>query len=288
MIERTARVSHICVACGTQYPSKNCPFHCPICEDERQYVPVAGQKWISLSELREKHQNIFFEEGEKLWGIHTQPQFAIGQRALLLQTSGGGIFWDCVSLVDQKTVEEVTRLGGLKAIAISHPHYYTSMVEWSRAFGGIPIYLHEDDKQWVQFPDPAIRFWGGESYAIAEGVTLLRLGAHFKGFQALHWTDGDGVLMTGDMPQVCPDRRYVSFMYSYPNFIPVKASIVRGVLRKLEPLKYARHYGAWPMFQVVGDPKEALRRSAERYLRAIGETEQLGDVSPHRNSKSEI
>ena len=30
----------------------------------------------------------------------------------------------------------MNELGGIAAIAISHPHYYTSMVEWSRAFGG--------------------------------------------------------------------------------------------------------------------------------------------------------
>ena len=264
-------MSHICTACGTQYPSDTPPANCPICEDERQYIPMEGQTWISLAELRAKHHNNFFEEGERLWGIHTEPQFGIGQRALLLQTQSGGVLWDCLSLIDDQTVEQVNLLGGLKAIAISHPHYYTSMVEWSRGFGGIPIYLHEDDREWVQFHDPAIRFWSGESHAIAEDLTLIRLGTHFKGFQALHWAFGDGVLMSGDMPQVCPDRRYVSFMYSYPNFVPVDARSVREVVRRLERYKYAKHYGAWPKFQVVGNPKEALRRSAERYLRAIGD-----------------
>jgi hypothetical protein len=268
-------LTQLCVACGTQYPSDTLPRACAICEDERQYVPIGGQKWISITELREKHQNEFFEEGERLWGIHTKPQFAIGQRALLLQTDDGGVLWDCVSLIDNATVEQINRLGGLKAIAVSHPHYYTSMVEWSRLFGGIPIYLHEDDRNWVQFEDPAIKFWGGESHVIAEGLTLIRLGAHFRGFQALHWAYDDGVLMTGDMPQVCPDRRYVSFMYSYPNFVPVDGLTVRGIVRTLEQHKYAKHYGAWPKFQVLGDPKQALRRSAERYLRAIGDPRPL-------------
>ena len=53
-------------------------------------------------------------------------------------------------------------MGGIKAIAISHPHYYSSMVEWSRAFGGVPIYLHAADRQWVMRPDHAIVFWEGE------------------------------------------------------------------------------------------------------------------------------
>ncbi len=81
--------------------------------------------------------------------------------------------------------------------------------------------------------------------------------------------------MTGDMPQVCPDRRYVSVMYSYPNFIPVNGTTVREIVGKLEPYKFARLYGAWPKFVVEGDPKVALRRSAERYLRAIGDLKPL-------------
>lgn len=269
-------MTHICVTCGTQFPSsKNPPAGCPICQDERQYVHHNGQQWITLDDLRSKHHNVFFEEGEHLWGIHTQPQFAIGQRALFLQTKRGGVLWDCVSLMDDRTVEEINRLGGLTAIAISHPHYYTSMVEWSRAFGGIPIYLHEDDKEWVQYRDPSIVFWRGETYTLADDLTLIRLGAHFKGFQVLHWAAHKGMLMTGDMPQVCPDRRYVSFMYSYPNFVPVDAATVRRIVNTLKPYKYASHYGAWPKFKVIGDPKEALRRSAVRYLSALGDAQPL-------------
>ena len=54
-------------------------------------------------------------------------------------------------------------LGGSAAIAISHPHYYASMVDWSRAFGGVPIYLHAADRPWVMRPDPAIVLWEGDT-----------------------------------------------------------------------------------------------------------------------------
>ena len=237
-----------------------------------------GQRWVPLEELRKTHRNVFFEEGEKLWGIRTEPTFAIGQRALLLETRNGGFLWDCLSLIDNNTIQLVKALGGLSAIAVSHPHYYASMVEWSRLFGGIPIYVHEADRQWVQHHDPAIVFWEGETYRLSDDLTLIRVAGHFQGFQVLHWASGEhgrGVLMTGDMPQVCPDRRYVSFMYSYPNFIPVDGRTVRDIIGRLEPYRFAKLYGAWPQFVVEGDPKTALRRSAERYLRAIGDLQPL-------------
>ena len=277
-------MSQICVTCGTQFAASNEPASdCPICRDERQFVGPLGQRWISLEELQKTHRNVFFEEGWNLWGIQTQPEFGIKQRALLLQRPNGGILWDCVSLIDASTVGLVKALGGISAIAISHPHYYTSMVGWSRAFGGIPIYLHEADREWVQRPDPAIVFWKGETYELSDDLTLIRVGGHFRGFQTLHWAGGEqgsGSLFTGDMPQVCADRRHVSFMYSYPNFIPVDGGTVREIVRKLDAYKFAKLYGAWPGFVVSGDPKLALRRSAERYLRAIGDPKPL-EITQH-------
>jgi hypothetical protein len=146
------------------------------------------------------------------------------------------------------------------------------MVEWSRAFGGVRIYLHEDDREWVQRPDASIRFWQGKTYALEHGLTLIRVGGHFPGFQVLHWAEGDngkGALFTGDQPQVCPDRRYVSFMYSYPNFVPLDAAGVRSIVSMLEPFSFNKLYGAWPKFVVQGNGKDALRRSAERYLQTF-------------------
>jgi hypothetical protein len=280
-------MTQICVTCGTQFAaSSEPPRNCPICRDERQFIGPNGQEWITLDELRKTHRNFFFEEGCNIWGIHTDPEFGIGQRALLLQRPNGGFLWDCISLIDDNTVGLVKALGSISAIAISHPHYYSSMVEWSHAFGGVPIYLHEADREWVQRPDPAIVFWKGETHRLGDDLTLVHVGAHFRGFQALHWASGErgnGAMLTGDMPQVCSDRRHVSFMYSYPNYIPVDGGTVRQIVHKLEPYQFARLYGAWPGFVVSGDPKLALRRSAERYLRAIGDLKPL-EVTQHSAS----
>jgi hypothetical protein len=265
--------TYICVTCGTQFPPAERPIErCPICDDERQYVGLQGQQWITLGDLRTSHRNALYPESPGIWGIGTEPKFGIGQRGLLIQTSTGNILWDCVSLIDPDTVARIQALGGISAIAISHPHYYSSMVEWSKAFGGAPIYLHEDDQQWVQRPDPCIRFWQGETRPLGGAFTLIRVGGHFAGFQVLHWGDfGDGLgaLFSGDLPQVCMDRRWVSFMYSYPNYLPLSAASVRRIVAALEPFEFAKLFGAWPGFVVHADAKSVIRRSAERYLQAL-------------------
>ena len=258
----------ICETCGIQYEDSAAPpERCAICDDARQYVGWGGQRWTTLEQLRAAHKADIREEEAGLVGIGCEPAVAIGQRALLVES----VLWDCVPLLDGMAGEVEAR-GGLRAIAISHPHYYTTLVEWSRAFDGVPVYVHEDDREWVVRPDPCVELWRGEELELAPGLTLLRLGGHFAGGQVLHWTGGcggRGALLSGDIVQVVQDRRWVSFMYSYPNLIPLPAATVRRIVEKLEPYAFERVYGAWWGKVVFEDGKDAVRRSAARYIAAL-------------------
>jgi hypothetical protein len=261
----------ICVTCGVQFAeSATPPERCPICDEERQYVPESGQQWTTLGELGKDHHNRMAPEGE-LTGIGTTPRFAIGQRALLVPYGDRSLLWDCVTLLDDATVQEIEARGGLGAIAISHPHYYSAMVEWAHRFE-CPVLLHADDAEWIMRPDPAIELWDGDRRELDHGLTLLRLGGHFAGGTVLHWPDGAqgrGALLSGDIVQVIPDRRHVGFMYSYPNLIPLPPATVRRMADALEPHRFATIYGAWWDSVVHEDGQGAVRRSAERYIRSV-------------------
>jgi hypothetical protein len=269
--------NYICVTCGVQYAESILPpEHCAICEDERQYVRPQGQQWITLKELQQAYSNRLDVEGPELISLVTEPKFAIGQRALHVRTSQGNVLWDCITLADDRSVAAIQALGGVFAIAVSHPHYYSAMVEWSRALGDVPVYLHAADGEWVMRPHPAIIFWQGDTYELAPGLTLLRLGGHFPGGTVLHWAGGAGgrgALLTGDILQVGQDRRSVSFMYSYPNYIPVNAGIVRRIAAALESYEFEQIYGAWFGQNVMVNAKKAFENSADRYIAAISEAE---------------
>ena len=141
----------ICMTCGTQYPpSQEPPTSCDICEDERQFVNPRGQTWTSLDEIRKFHRAVISRYEVGLYGIGATPELAIGERALLVCSTLGNVLWDCLALLDDAIVDFIRALGGLSAIAISHPHFYTTMTEWSRLFGGAPIYLHRSNKSWVR------------------------------------------------------------------------------------------------------------------------------------------
>jgi hypothetical protein len=78
-------------------------------------------------------------------------------------------------------------------------------------------------------------------------------------------------LLTGDIIQVVQDRRYVSFMRSYPNLIPLGLNAIEHILRAIEPFSFDEVYGAWWKANVVSNAKAAVTQSAKRYLRAISD-----------------
>ena len=262
--------SYLCKACGTQYPpGEEPPGACPICEDPRQYIPHdEGQQWLEWRELAKTHK-AEIRDDHGILGIGCTPSFAIGQRALLVKSSAGNVLWDCSSYLDDEIVARISAEGGLAAIAISHPHYYSSMIEWARAFA-CPIHLHEAERKWVMRPDPAVRFWAGETNDLGGGLTLVRCGGHYEGGQVLHWAERRA-LLSGDIIQVIPDRRYVSFMYSYPNLIPLPPSRVQRLADALAPFPFDTIYGAWFDRVVERDGSAVVRRSADRYVRAVTE-----------------
>lgn len=257
----------ICATCGVQYAAPRAD--CPICLDERQYVGWDGQRWTTLAELQgEGRRSRIAEEGPGVIGVGVSPPTAIGQRALLVSGPDGNVLWDMITYLDDETVEQVNELGGINAIAVSHPHFYGSMVEWAHAFDA-PVYIHENDRRWVARPDDSVVFWSGDTHRIGDGLTLLNLGVHFDGGQVLHRAsgpDGDATLFSGDIVSVVLDRRWVTFMYSFPNYIPERPRKIRRALEMLAPLSIDAVYGAWWGRIVRGDGADAVRRSAERYL----------------------
>jgi len=266
--------SWTCEQCGAQFPdSDRPPASCPICEDERQFVNWKGQQWLTREELTKGHQ-IVWRDDFGLLGIGVEPSFAIGQRALLVREPDGCVLWDCIPLATTEAVEHVRSLGSLKAIAVSHPHFYGAVADWSDAFGGVPVYLHGDDRQWITRPHPAIVPWSGESHRLSEDIVLVRTGGHFAGATFLHWragADGRGALLTGDVAMVAMDRRSLSFMYSFPNYIPLNAASVRRIARSVEPLAFDRLYGGWWGRIVAVGGKAAFEASVRRYLAAISD-----------------
>ncbi|OOZ82935.1 hypothetical protein BHL35_02525 [Bacillus cereus] len=239
----------VCTTCGVQYAaSVEEPVSCHICDEERQYVNPKGQSWTTLESLQtsDTYKNEIIEEENGLFSITTKPGFAIGQTAYVVKTESYRLLWDCITYLDETTIAKIKELGGLDAIALSHPHYYSTQVEWAETFD-VPIYIHEDDKEWVMRPSSRIMYWSGESLQLADGLVIHRL---------------------GDIIQVVADERWVSFMYSYPNLIPLPARKVEEMVNRVKPLQFNRLYNAF--HRVVKEhANEAVERSAERYIKAV-------------------
>jgi glyoxylase-like metal-dependent hydrolase (beta-lactamase superfamily II) len=261
----------ICTTCATQYaPSDAPPASCPVCEDDRQYVSWEGQQWTTHQALKQKYR-LRIGDDAGLLAMAVDPMWAIPQRVLHLRTDAGNILWESLGIVTDEAVRALRDAGGVDRILISHPHFYSSMVEWSEALGGVEILLHEADREWVRRPSDRIRYWRGDTLNLSDDVTLINVGAHFPGSQALHWTKGPRgqTLFPGDAPHVTQDRRQVCFMHSVPNFTPMKPSAVRRMRDLLAPFDYDDVYGfSWGR-NILGNGKAVVEASFDRFLQQV-------------------
>jgi glyoxylase-like metal-dependent hydrolase (beta-lactamase superfamily II) len=255
----------ICNTCGVQYPSSEVPpTNCPICEDDRQYLRPGGQTWTTLQQLNGQHKNIIEVVSKDVYAIYTTPNFGINQRAHLLITPNGNILWDCITNLDISTIDIIKKLGGIKAIAISHPHYFSTIVEWSNAFDNAPVYINALDAEWLQRKGEAITLWKEPIYDLLDGIQLIRCGGHFPGASILYCAHMKA-LFVGDTIQVAPNRKTVSFMYSYPNMIPLPKKDILKINEAVQNLSYDAMYGAFG-FYIRENAKAAMEFSVKRYL----------------------
>lgn len=273
----------ICCTCGNQYSTPAPPPTCKICTDDRQWLPVTGPEWTSLDALAQSgHKNIITEIEANVWSIHTEPKVGIGQRCLLVKDrDGGAILWDCIPFLDAATIEAVRALvGDLTKIVVSHPHFLGSCATWSKVFGDgdVLIFLHTSDKEWVTVLDcnaPYV-FWPGESVPLSATASMevVRLGGHFSSSAVLlvrrSSEDGKPILFTGDTILPVAHGRWCSFMYSFPNLLPLPAFIVEEILAKVQELpRFDRLYGPFPTSCILGGAKAAVVESAQRYLDSL-------------------
>jgi hypothetical protein len=265
--------AHICCNCGTQYlPYTQPPHVCKICRDERFFVRWGGQEWTTVSRMREEGYRCeihMLEQG--LYGVGVSPAFGAGRRALVITTPNGNVLWDATSYFDNEAIDAISSIGGIQAIAVSDPHCFAAMVDWSRVFSDAPIYVAEDDKDWIMRPCKSIRFFRGRK-EILPNITLVQCGGHFPGSSVLLWSDttgNRGVLCLGNTIHVAMDRRHVGFMYSYPNLVPLSATAVGHTVESLAGLSFDRMYGDRWGRNIVEGAKSCLFRSAERHLQHV-------------------
>ncbi len=262
----------ICNECGAHFETDiDPPSSCLICEDDRQFVPLSGQKWLARSKMS-IYENDWHELEPGLIGISVTPAIGIGQQALLVLTPHGNVLWDCVTILDRETRDRIQALGGLKAIAASHPHFYTGMAEWSEAFGDIPILVSALDQNFITRTSKSIRFVEDDKYEVLPGVNIHRLGGHFPGSSLLEWqagADNRGAILTGDTIHVTAGNRHASFMHSFPNILPLPAREVTKIADRVQGLTFDRLYGGWRGKVILTDAKAIVLNSAKRYVEAL-------------------
>lgn len=257
-----------CAACGVEFGTDEAslPAVCPICADDRQYVPQEGQRWCTQGQLAERTRVRREQLGPDQWGI-TAEDIGISQTMQVVRTPAGLLLWDPIALVDHATVDFIQSLGPVIAIVASHPHMYGAQVSLSRALGDPPVLINASDQEWVQRRDPVQQLWSG-TRRLTDGIDLHTLGGHFPGSSIAHWKDGaegSGVVLAGDTIMVNPDRQTVAFMRSYPNRLPLSGGVVASIAERMSHLRYRQ---IWSNINnaILDDAAVRVQASAVRHI----------------------
>ncbi|KAI2628095.1 beta-lactamase-like protein [Hypomontagnella submonticulosa] len=277
----------ICTTCGTQFPTSNRRelTTCFICDDPRQFTPPTGQSFTTLDAIRQSAKNkcIPISGDDRFMAIFTEPKIGIGQRAILIRTPRGNVLWDCITLIDDETIHLINDMGGLKAIVISHPHFYSTHVEWARTFN-CPVYLAAEDKQWttqssahqvfIEETELDLQIDGASS-----GIMVLKLGGHFPGSLVSlydeHLFIADTLMTTPaglgnwDTDAVGTARsrpagmNSYSFMWSIPNMIPLAPEDMQRMWSILKKYDFSSTHGGFVPMDIVKTVPEMKRRVLE-------------------------
>ncbi|PGH04523.1 hypothetical protein AJ79_07049 [Helicocarpus griseus UAMH5409] len=292
----------ICSMCGAQHDTRFAKS-CKVCDDPRQYIPPGGQTWTTLRSMQTsgQYRNKFQMDKNHsgLISITTVPQVAIGQRAILCCTPAGNVLWDCITYIDDETVSHIKSLGGIEAIVISHPHYYATSVHWAEAFD-CPVYVSAEDEEWLMRQAPETRrfpageiwlnyrrtvghvLWEGKELNLLDQFKAVKVGGHFPGSSVLLWEEPKKLLVA-DSIMVVPSGVYhtdrlpgttsFSFMWSYPNFIPLPPDDVHNIWKALADLEFEDTHGAFWGRDTIGQSKKRLLESAQIYIKYAGYTD---------------
>lgn len=257
----------ICSTCGTYFPVATVPGICSICAEERQYIPETGQSWTKPEDLYSKHSIAINQLKENLYELEISPMFAIGQRALLVLSENGNVLWDCIPMLDEATINFIKSKGGLKAIAFSHPHYYSNMNDWADVFN-CPVYIHENDAPYIIQKGEHINLWHGEELPLWDGIKIILIGGHFEGSSILHvpFLSKEGAILCGDTLFLSPSKKHFSIMRSYPNKIPLPLNEIRRIKDRVKNIPMDTFYGYVKVQNLDNDVKQIFEKSMERYL----------------------
>ncbi len=269
----------VCDGCGLEHSDSAAPpaAGCVLATDavsveERGDLGPHGH-WTTHEGLaRQPHTTHHRDHGRGVHSFRREPRLAIGHWSFVLRTPGGNLLWDPPAYIDPVVVGMVRSLGGIAAIAVSHPHMFAAQVSWSHEFGHIPVLVKDKDKSWIARNDPVIRYWS-DTETPMDGITLIEVGGHMRGSSVA--LTADGTLLSGDTiaGALVPD--WVSFQRNYPRHVPLSAAVVDRIVSRLDPYFYDRLYTLGGD-TIDADANQIVMRAADRHIRWVtGEFDHL-------------
>src|SRR5699024_12512978 len=128
----------------------------------------------------EGHRLVIENREPGIFALRVTPRLGIGQTCYLVCTEAGNLLFDVPAYIDDEAIARVRELGGITAIAASHPHMFGTQLERSAAFDGAAGIVCRADADWEQRTSPGSTTYCHEAATLPD-VELSRTGGHFAG-----------------------------------------------------------------------------------------------------------
>ena len=262
----------VCVTCGTQFPDADDAA----AERARSATTRASTSRSRASSGRRSPScapTTATRSGDEgaLTGIGTEPHVRDRPARAARPARRANLLWDCVTLLDDATAAAVERRGGLAAIAISHPHYYSAMVEWAHRFD-CPVLPARGRPRVGHAARPRDRVLGGRDARPRRRADADPLRRPLRRRHRAAPARRGRAAVAATSSRSSPTARWVCFMYSYPNLIPLPEAAVQAMARRARAVRVrARSTAPGGARSSRRDGAGIVRRSAERYARALRE-----------------
>jgi glyoxylase-like metal-dependent hydrolase (beta-lactamase superfamily II) len=209
----------ICTYCGNRtFIGEGETPECLICANRYVPEPKARVRFKRPDALLPDHHTEIVQLEEDIWRFYVRPNLGIRHYAFFIQRPGGNVLMDMQPILTNDLAAWIGAKGGLKAIVLSHPHYYGAMDDFSTRFHA-PVWIHATDRDWaVGYPN--VECLDAEDHSFDETLGMIHIPGQFEGGLCLLYARHRGILFTGDTLMVSPTTGELSAWKSTPRQVP--------------------------------------------------------------------
>ena len=169
-------------------------LNCVLCSDVRNALPPDGWDYADVARVSASIRPRWKEFTPGIWGFWCEPRYGLAGTGWLIRRDDGNVAFEGAPFYHDEALEQVERLGGVRALGASHPHGYGAIWQLQERFRPELVIHREDIRYTKAFQVTTV---ADDVHEMVPGLTLHHVGGHYEGQCVLH-EEARRALFVGD------------------------------------------------------------------------------------------